>query len=108
MLSKNNSLVLLRGGGDLASGVALRLHRAGISVAITELPEPLAVRRTVSFSEAVYEGHHSVEGVHARLVNPDQLSAAVEAGDNLAAFASEGRMETGNGEAAVDIVGPAA
>ena len=81
MLSKNNSLVLLRGGGDLASGVALRLHRAGISVAITELPEPLAVRRTVSFSEAVYEGHHSVEGINARLVKPDQLSAALEAGE---------------------------
>ena len=81
MLSKNNSLVLLRGGGDLASGVALRLHRAGIRVAITELAEPLAVRRTVSFSEAVYVEHHSVEGVQARLIKPDQLSAALEAGE---------------------------
>ena len=81
MPNTTNSLVLLRGGGDLASGVALRLHRAGIKVVITELPEPLAVRRTVSFSEAVYVEHHSVEGVQARLIKPDQLSAALEAGE---------------------------
>ena len=79
MPNTNKALVLLRGGGDLASGVAVRLHRAGIKVVITELPEPLAVRRTVSFSEAVYEGHHSVEGTNARLVKRDQLSSAMEA-----------------------------
>ena len=39
-------LILLRGGGDLASGVALRLHRAGFQIVITELEKPLAVRRT--------------------------------------------------------------
>ena len=50
-----NNYVMIRGGGDLATGVALRLHRAGIKVMITELAQPLAVRRTVSFSEAVYE-----------------------------------------------------
>ena len=81
MPNTNNTLVLLRGGGDLASGVALRLHRAGIKVVITELPEPLAVRRTVSFSEAVYEGRHSVEAVNARLIEPDQLSDALEANE---------------------------
>ena len=46
-------LILLRGGGDLASGVALRLHRVGFQIVITELEKPLAVRRTVSFSEAI-------------------------------------------------------
>ncbi len=61
-------IVLLRGGGDLASGVALRLHRAGLRVAITELPQPLAVRRTVSFSEAVYQGEMVIEGLTARCV----------------------------------------
>ena len=63
------ALILLRGGGDLASGVALRLYRAGLNIAITELPEPLAVRRTVSFSEAIYEGETVVEGIVARAVN---------------------------------------
>ena len=71
-MSKNN-FVLIRGGGDLATGVALRLHRVGIKVLITELPQPLAVRRTVSFAEAVYEGAHTVEGVKARLIGLDQL-----------------------------------
>jgi xanthine dehydrogenase accessory factor len=77
-MSRNN-FVLIRGGGDLASGVALRLHRAGIRVVITELAQPLAVRRAVSFSEAVYEGRHKVEGVESRLIEADQLSAWNEA-----------------------------
>lgn len=62
------SVVLIRGGGDLASGVALRLHRVGLGVVITELAAPLAVRRTVSFAEAVYEKQVTVEGVTARCV----------------------------------------
>jgi len=61
-------IVLIRGGGDLATGVALRLHRAGLSVVVTELPQPLSVRRRVSFSEAVYAGQVEVEGVTARRV----------------------------------------
>ena len=77
----NLALVLLRGGGDLASGVALRLQRAGLKVVITELEQPLAVRRAVSFAETVYEGQHTVEGVAARLVKPEQLPAALEAGE---------------------------
>jgi len=60
------ALILIRGGGDLASGVALRLHHAGLSVVITELPRPLAVRRTVSFAEAIYEGQATVEDVTGR------------------------------------------
>jgi xanthine dehydrogenase accessory factor len=81
-MSQNKpSLILLRGGGDLASGVALRLYRAGLPVVISELEQPLAVRRAVSFAEAVYEGTHSVEGVMARLVEQGQLSAALEASE---------------------------
>jgi xanthine dehydrogenase accessory factor len=68
-------VVLMRGGGDLASGVALRLHRAGIGLLITELPQPLMVRRLVSFGEAIYRGQFAVEGVLARRV--DHLSAAL-------------------------------
>ncbi|MDD5467657.1 MAG: selenium-dependent molybdenum cofactor biosynthesis protein YqeB [Anaerolineales bacterium] len=63
------TLVLVRGGGDLASGVTLRLVRAGLQVVATELAQPLAVRRLVAFSEAVYEGETSVEGIPARRVN---------------------------------------
>jgi len=59
------SYVVLRGGGDLATGVALRLVRAGLKVLVTELAQPVSVRRAVCFSEAVYEGSWTVEGVTA-------------------------------------------
>ncbi|RPJ23337.1 MAG: EF2563 family selenium-dependent molybdenum hydroxylase system protein [Chloroflexi bacterium] len=74
----NSALVLLRGGGDLASGVALRLQRAGLKLVITELAQPLAVRRTVSFAETVYAGRHTIEGVAARRVEPEQVPAVLE------------------------------
>lgn len=66
-------LVLVRGGGDLATGVAHRLHHAGFTVMITELPRPLAVRRAVSFAEAVYAERVTVEGVTARR-SPDPMA----------------------------------
>lgn len=61
-----NDRVLIRGGGDLASGVAARLHRSGFKILITELPQPLVVRRLVSFAEAVYSAEITVEGITAR------------------------------------------
>lgn len=81
MHTNSSALVLLRGGGDLSTGVALRLYRAGIQVVIAELAQPLAVRRAVSFAEAVYEGQHTVEGITARLVRPDQLLTALGANE---------------------------
>jgi xanthine dehydrogenase accessory factor len=62
------ALILIRGGGDLASGIALRLHHVGLNVVITELERPMAVRRLVSFAEAVYAGETTVEDVTARRV----------------------------------------
>jgi xanthine dehydrogenase accessory factor len=59
-------MIVLRGGGDLATGVAVRLFRSGLSLIITELPRPLAVRRLVAFSEAVYSETITVEDVTAR------------------------------------------
>lgn len=76
-----NPLILIRGGGDLASGVILRLHHVGFQIAILELSKPLAVRRSVCFSEAVYEGEQTVEGVTARLVSADQFQVTIEAGE---------------------------
>jgi xanthine dehydrogenase accessory factor len=71
------SLILVRGGGDLATGVAMRLLRSGLRVVVTELPQPLAVRRTVSFAEAVYSGEVSVEGLTARCVKDPSDSLRV-------------------------------
>ena len=61
-------IVLIRGGGDLASGVAFRLHHSGFKVVITELAKPFAVRRMASFSEAIFQGEMVLEGITARRV----------------------------------------
>ena len=75
-------LVLIRGAGDIATGVAVRLHRCGFSVLLTELPNPTAVRRTVAFSEAVYRGTASVEGITARLCESEATArTAFEQGE---------------------------
>jgi xanthine dehydrogenase accessory factor len=58
-------LIVIKGAGDLASGVAVRLYRCGYQLVMTELPQPLMVRRTVSFGEAVYEGEVQIEGIKA-------------------------------------------
>lgn len=72
-------LVLIRGAGDIATGIALRLYRAGLSVIMTEIQQPTAIRRTVAFSEAVVKGETVVEGVtakHANLEDADDLLSA--------------------------------
>ena len=66
------SYVLMWGGGDLASGIALRLHRAKIRVLVVEISQPLAVRRTVSFAQAVYDGKTRIEGVTGQLIDRPQ------------------------------------
>lgn len=60
--------VLVRGGGDLATGIAWRLFRCGFPLVVLELARPLAVRRTVSFAQAVFDGSCEVEGARAILV----------------------------------------
>ncbi len=57
--------VLIRGAGDIASGIALRLHHAGMKVVMTEIERPTTIRRTVAFSEAVIKGEQTVEDVKA-------------------------------------------
>ena len=61
-----DTLILLKGAGDLGTGVAWRLHKAGFPVIITELAQPRVVRRTVAFASAVYDGAITVEGITAR------------------------------------------
>ncbi len=69
--------VLIKGAGELASGVAYRLNQCHFRVCMTEIPQPQAVRREVSFCEAVYEGEKEVEGVVARLVSsPEEIFRA--------------------------------
>ena len=61
-------LIICRGGGDLATGIVHRLFRAGFQVLVLETDSPAAIRRQVSFSEAVYDGTATVEGVTAERI----------------------------------------
>lgn len=74
-------LVLIRGAGDLATGVALRLYRAGFQVVMTDLERPTAIRRTVSFSQAIIDGSATVEGITARFAEPANAAQVLQAGE---------------------------
>lgn len=74
---ENQPWVLVRGAGDLATGVIVRLHRCGFRVAVTECANPSAIRRCAALCEAVWQGQATVEGVTCRLV--EDIDAAVQA-----------------------------
>lgn len=75
-------LVVIRGAGDIASGIALRLRRAGMDVVMCDLAVPTSIRRTVCFSEAIRLGAVSVEGVRGKLcASPQEARAVAAAGD---------------------------
>jgi xanthine dehydrogenase accessory factor len=74
-------LALVRGAGDVATAVALRLRQEGYAVVCTELLHPRALRRAVALAEAVYEGAWQVEGAEARLAKgPEEALRLVERG----------------------------
>lgn len=74
--------VLVRGGGDLGSGVVCRLVQAGFPVLVTELAQPLFVRRTVSYGSAVYEGSITIEGITAvRVESVSNVDHAISQGN---------------------------
>lgn len=75
-------LVLMRGAGDLATGVAARLHRCGFPLVLTELERPTAVRRTVALSQAVYDGVTQVEELTGRRCESDlEIRATLDRGE---------------------------
>lgn len=75
-------LVLIRGAGDLASGIALRLHHAGLRLVLLDLEKPTAIRRTVCFSQALIFGRWQVEDTCAvRAKTPEDVEAAWAAGE---------------------------
>ena len=70
-------LVLIRGAGDIATGIALRLYHAGLQVVMTDLPKPTAIRRTVCFSQAIVLGSFAVEGITGRLCTTEDVPAVL-------------------------------
>ena len=72
-------LVLIRSAGDIATGIALRLHRSGMQVVMTDLPKPTAIRRTVCFSQAIVLGTFAVEGITGRLCTAEDVPTVLAA-----------------------------
>lgn len=66
---EQKTILIVRGGGDLASGVIHRLYCCGYRVLVLECHKPSAIRRKVSFGEAVFDGTSAVEGVTGRLIS---------------------------------------
>jgi xanthine dehydrogenase accessory factor len=85
-MNKTCLTAVIKGAGDIASGIALRLHHAGFNIAMTEIAAPTAVRRRVCFSQAVYEGTARVEDITAVLVRDDAEMPRAFAAKQIAVF----------------------
>ena len=78
-----NNLIIVRGGGDIATGTIMKLYQCGYSVLVLEIENPSAIRRNVAFSEAVYQGTQTVENVTCHLAANEEEAAA---------FLAEGKL----------------
>ena len=87
--------VLVRGGGDLGTGVVLRLHRAGFPVVVTELDRPLAVRRRAAVATAVLDGETTVEGMHAVRHRDAESARSCAASGTVAVLVHDGLPDVG-------------
>ncbi len=81
--------ILIKGAGDLASGIALRLHRCGFQILMTETAVPTTVRRTVAFSPAVYEGRAQVEEVTGILCDSVKVAEQIISDGDIAIVVDE-------------------
>ena len=86
-------IVLIKGAGDLATGIAHRLKVCGFDVVMTEIEKPTTVRRTVAFSQAVFDGTTEVEGIKGLLVDDvDKVKEAFDNGDIPVVIDPEGKF----------------
>ncbi len=85
-------LVYIRGAGDLASGIALRLFNSNFRIIMSDIAEPTAVRRTVSFCEAMRLKETMVEGIRSRLVSGPE-EAVKTAGSGMIALLNDPEAE---------------
>ena len=82
-------LIYIRGAGDIASGIAIRLRRSGFCVVMTDVARPTAIRRTVSFSGAIIGGSQRVEDVTARLAHTPEEALGIARGGDIAVMVDE-------------------
>lgn len=66
-MHNQDKIIIVRGGGDIASGTINRLHNMGFRVLVLEISKPNFIRRKVCYGEAVYEGEFSLEGTVSKL-----------------------------------------
>lgn len=88
-----NNMVIVRGGGDIATGTIQKLHRSGFKVLVLEIEKPTTIRRTVAFSEGVFKGEVEIEDIKGRLVrNKEEIYQAFEEGIIPIAIDPDGRL----------------
>lgn len=88
MIEPSDHLVIVRGGGDLGSGVAWRLSRVGFPVIMLDLERPLAIRRTVAYASAVADGSITVEGIEGRLAGSTGEAIEIAQSRSIAVLAA--------------------
>lgn len=92
-MKESNNIIIVRGGGDIASGAIQKLHRSGFKVLVLEIEKPSAIRRKVAFCEAVYEKEVEIEGITARLVETeDEINRCWEEDIIPVAIDSRGKL----------------
>ena len=90
-MKQSAPLIIVRGAGDLASGVLAAIHISDFRVLALETENPSAIRRTVAFSEAVRLGHCTIEGIEARLIAKEQAAAILSASDSESGAAADSK-----------------
>lgn len=80
-------IIWIRGAGDLASGIAYRLHQSGFPIVMSDLPVPTSIRRTVCYSEAIVQGETTVEGITATFARDADAAKQILAQGNIAVLA---------------------
>ena len=93
-MKQSSPLIIVRGAGDLASGVLAVIHISGFRVLALETANPSAIRRTVAFSEAVRLGHCIIEGIEARLIAKEQTAAILSANDSETGAAADSKANS--------------
>ena len=82
-------MILIRGAGDIASGIAVRLHRCGFTLVMTDLAAPTAIRRTVCFSEAIVHGDCTVEDITAERAESKEDAELILQRGHIPVFADD-------------------
>ena len=94
-----NDLIIVRGGGDLATGTIYKLKKSGFRVLILEVSNPSAIRRNVAFCEAVYQGSQTVEDMTCHLaVSLEQAEKLLGEGKLVTLVVEQARQEYKEGK----------